>query len=402
MQIVRDEALPGVDRLRVERMSSMLSVSAAEWDRLAAGRTVYSTWSWLRSVERTLPTPPTVLLIRDDRGELLAAAATSTWLSPRGGRYDHVDTLLVPAGVPALERDRWFPALLVGPAAGICSELLVRPDLAEQSRAAAVRILLVAVAAEAERVGARSVTLPFLPPDSADELAEHVDPTHSATFAADLSAVLAVPAGTFTDYTATLSPRYAQGVRRERARFAESGSRLVWTTMAECAEEIVPLAAQVDIRYSGHADQEFLGRLAAIQAEVFGDRIPVVTIRDERDRMLAFGSFLRWENRLYGRQHGMDYQAVRGFEYFVMLYAGIERAQADGLTAIDLGVQSYEAKAQRGALLEQRSTMVIAHKSLGTSWLDLARRHNAATVARWRTRFPGRLGPTPKVLSTKD
>jgi hypothetical protein len=72
------------------------------------------------------------------------------------------------------------------------------------------------------------------------------------------------------------------------------------------------------------------------------------------DRLVGLALAYRWRDTLYLRSVGFDYAALRdAYEYFnLVYYEPIRWAAGNGVRKMHFGVEAYDAKVRRGAVLQ--------------------------------------------------
>lgn len=229
--------------------------------------------------------------------------------------------------------------------------------------------------------------------DGSAAVAMFVDDTDVAAFRAagveappvllNLDASLELPPGGWDGYLASLSRSRRHGVRRDARRFAESGLRVVRRPASECAADAGRLMAATEARYGHFADTAGLTRAFAEQAAAMGDAAEVVLALDEREVATGFCLYYRWDDTLYVRAVGFDYEASRhAGEYFELMYRQpILSAYQHGCRSVHFGIGSADAKARRGATLRGLWMLDLGHRSPLAGQEDAVTAANAALLA---------------------
>ncbi|HYZ77786.1 MAG TPA: GNAT family N-acetyltransferase [Gaiellaceae bacterium] len=334
-------------RLSVDVVTGLDGV-AAEWDELAAGRSLYLDRRWLRSLEHDPALTPRYVLVRD-AGRLVGALPAYVWDGAEGwatGAYD-VSWALRRA-VAGVARDDAYPAVLAGSRAGYANEPLLARGLPEELRREVAAALLEAVDGLADDAGASVVAFPFLTRRGLLELAPAIDRfgprlLHSA------GTRLEVQWNSFEGYMRSLRARRRNRTRVELRRFEQCGLTVERLRLTQCHEEVAPLSANVQRRY-GHGDSpERLAAALRAQANELDDKSVVFLAR--RDGLAAgFSLAFEHERVLHVRGVGFDYEQVGGDAAYFKLtyYLPIEYAGEAGLDAIEFGPTAYRAKFVRG------------------------------------------------------
>lgn len=339
---------------RVETVGSLVAVGVPEWERLAAGRGLYLSHEWLQTIERDRALQPQYTLARGSDGVLEAAMPSYLWDGAGGwttSTYDvtwPVSKLLGDAGV---QRDEWFPTLLVGGRTGYVNE----PVGLSPGGSSAVIARSFELAGE---LGARSAAAMYLTRRGADEVVETIDGI--VTLLWGVGTAMDVEWDGFEGYVASLNAHRRTTVKRDLARFAAGEAVVTVEPLSEQMPEAARLALNVQRRY-GTCDtldgvEEYLGALV----EELDARTRVFAARRGAE-LLGFGLAFEFERCLYMRLVGFDYERM-GDEsvYFeVCYYAPIRYAAERGLAAIDFGAASLRPKLLRGARPSPRFVAVV-------------------------------------------
>lgn len=336
--------------LRVTETESITTVDRRVWDLLARGSSFYSSHAWLRYTEQYPDCTCRYLLVH--AGDVpVAALPTFRFTDSVPGFYDP-DRLFGTAGDGARR-----PLQLGGTRQGYASEILLRPGLSPRTADAATRLLLGQLRSMSEDA-AQSAVL-YLTDSAVELLMPHLAADDRLVMI-DARARIPVGPGGIADYGTLFSAHRFRRIRKEMRQFAASGCRFDVLPLSECHTDLGPLAAQVLQRY-GHAStsEAEAGRFAA-QAEQLDD-VCRVFVAKHGDRIVGFTQFFLWDGALYGRVHGLDDSMAReaALYYNLTYYQAIEHAARNGLRTIDLGCDSYETKARRGATLEPLWGLVL-------------------------------------------
>lgn len=124
---------------------------------------------------------------------------------------------------------------------------------------------------------------------------------------------------------------------------------------------MVPLLAALQARYGALDSPRIIQRRLAEQAEVLDERAICFLCRNN-SATVGFSLFYEWEDELYARVVGFDYEALPedSRAYFsVLFYEPIRFATGTKIRAIHYGRGTAEAKVRRGASLEPRWSVFI-------------------------------------------
>jgi predicted N-acyltransferase len=369
--------------MKVERVTSIAEIAPADWEAVSRGRGLYMSRAWLAAVEQ-LERPGTevsYLLVRQ-RGTLVAAMPLY-WRDrpPQDHFYDAVDQFVVPthSGGAAEARREWYPFLLGGSTAAYWNELLVHPGLPPAERDRATAELLAAF--DRER-GPHGAALMWLAPDGTATV------RHRPDFAGRLvlsgaQTTLDVRWPDFSGYLGSLSQGRSSMVRREVNKFGRWTARRTRPALADCADRLVPLIANLQRRYAPDADESRLSAQLAAQAQHLGDAA-VVFACEQAEGIVAFALGYVHENELFMRSVGFDYEHTEGtFAYFnLTYYEPIRYAIEHNLKRIHLGLGTYNAKMVRGARLTPSWSVAFAPRTASDLTVKALAEVEATSVSR--------------------
>jgi predicted N-acyltransferase len=337
--------------LTVEIVDSLWAVDPDEWARVAGGHGLYSTRDWLLMGEAAPELRAAedwaqrYVLCRAD-GLLLGALPLYEAGVLRSGLYDPVTVHADFVGADA-DPGRWAPDVIAGSRTGYRNPLLFAHDVPRPRRQEALELLVQAAVAVARKQGAGAVSFPYLTPRNAAVMCDILGPS-AVSLVDAVKLVVPVPA-TFEDYLGTLSRNRRTAVRRERDVFRASGATVRRTGLAEARDVVSHLYANLLAKYGGRDAEaraaDYIGR----QTEFVADR-SVVWLCERAGQPVAFSLFYEVDDVLFSRFVGFDYTDASHFEYFNLLfYEPMEYACGAGLKAVDLSVDTAEAKIRRGA-----------------------------------------------------
>jgi hypothetical protein len=117
----------------------------------------------------------------------------------------------------------------------------------------------------------------------------------------------------------------------------------------------------------------------------------VFTCRAENGRLDGFALMYQWRNSLYARVVGFDYPRLRAaFEYFnLVFYRPMIHMAECGINRLHLGIEAWEAKVRRGAVVHPLYCCAIlatdSSASTGVEWVgpraDLTFAENIRAIA---------------------
>jgi hypothetical protein len=320
------------------RIAEKLSDVPGDWDGLVGDDGFYLSRAWLNFVEAESPGSPRYLFAAES-GALRGALALYRADDAITFRYrpQHFRDLL---GI-----DGRF--LLAGASRGYRSTLLLsdgdrRDDTLARLLHAAVEI--------ASGEGDAGVLLPFLSTGALLEIAR-VRPLRASFDVAE--AEISGTGGGLDAYCRRATRKVRKNIRRDRAIFARAGWHVRIRSLDECWREAARLLANLEFKYGRSSrDAEAFERSLAGQAKLLAPQSVVFTCEDARG-MVGMTIGYRWRSVLFMRAAGFDYRRLRnGCEYFNLAFCEpIDYCKGTGIDRLHLGIGSWEAKGNRGAVM---------------------------------------------------
>ncbi len=376
---------------------SLTELLPGEWAKLAAGCGLYASEPYLLAVERACRTASYYILLRDGEGRLGAGLPCYLWSGEPDPGLDHYEPFQMGGRWALSRRARehlWRPTLLVGSRSGYRSSFVIAPWLEEQRQAVAWA-LAQKVAELAERLGAASVGWMWLEPQTASDLAVNLNNPEDLVLAGP-NCSIPIPQSSFASYLQQLSSSRRKSARREMERFSASGLTVERCPLSHCLEELAPLAVNLQRRYGHRTSPGDLLRELSAQAERLDDQSLVLVCRRD-GTALAFTLLYRWEDTLYGRMAGFEYDRLRGScAYFnLAFYEPIRAAVEMGVDRYHLGMAAWQTKVLRGAELEPAWIAVWAPGRVRGAWRRMARSRwgHDEDAGFWSEQFPGMVKP---------
>jgi predicted N-acyltransferase len=164
---------------------------------------------------------------------------------------------------------------------------------------------------------------------------------------------------TYEEYLERLPSRRRRRYRQEEQRLLTSDLSTGEIDLVTHAERIAELEAQTLAKHGGSPDPRVIRQARALLAEELPDAVRVPAV--ERDGLLiACALHLLGRRSSLFMAYGCDYGiADRGTSYpWSCFYYPVRRAIERGAEAVRLGLEGYEAKTQRGAVVEGREMWV--------------------------------------------
>jgi hypothetical protein len=168
----------------------------------------------------------------------------------------------------------------------------------------------------------------------------------------DVQAVLRIPPD-FASYIPALPAPFRGFVRRDVARFAESGYQLDRPRMTDVLGELPRSWDAVEVHHGARPNVALRESILRGEALALEGAAEVFRVVDATGTPVATALNYRFRNTLACRLVGLDYdRSVKSGAYFVaMYYEPIKWAAAHGIDTLILGIGAIKAKIVRGAEL---------------------------------------------------
>jgi hypothetical protein len=204
--------------------------------------------------------------------------------------------------------------------------------------------------------------------------------------------------GSYQEFLARLPTRRRRRYRLEEQELRQAaGLRAGVVDLLENAERVAALEAQTMIKYGGQPDPEDIRRARVALAGMLPDAVRICAV--ERDgEIIACAMHVLGPRSVLCLTYGADYGvADRSMSYpWAVFYQPVKMAIAVGAGALRLGLEGFEAKTIRGAVVEARELWVWTPDSAALGRLgdvlDLVGARNTEYLARFpapRARDPG-------------
>jgi predicted N-acyltransferase len=325
------------------------------WDELNSASDLHLAGRWLQAVEASRRDQPVYVVRRDGAGAFQGAVVGYLVAGAANGnteglsQFTRADCLLASAlrGAGALVPDleailpRLMPDLLCGGWTLANSGLALSKTLASDERAPVAAELVAGIARAAAEVGAQSVCFPYVEQRN-HELRDALRAHGFLEFPAASHYALDVTWSSFDEYTGL-----RRTIRQELAKLGRAGVAFRVAPLDEAiARAVVPLALGTVEKNQGTATTaQMLDRLLMMAR--FGGQIIVA---EHANVIRGFGVILEWQERLYARMVGFDYEFQGSLPlYFGVMYEQIRYAIARGLRRIEYAIAGDRAKILRGA-----------------------------------------------------
>ncbi|MEV5593645.1 GNAT family N-acetyltransferase [Streptomyces sp. NPDC052496] len=199
---------------------------------------------------------------------------------------------------------------------------------------------------------------------------------------------------TFDAYLEGLPSRRRRRYRQEEQQLLTSGLSTGEIDLVANAERIAVLEAQTLAKHGGQPDPEAIRRARTVLAEALPDAVRVPAVHRD-GRLIACALHLLGRRSSLFMAYGCDYDvADRGPSYpWSCFYHPIRTAIERGAETVRLGLEGFEAKAQRGATVEEREMWVWVPESAAEQpgvLLDFLHARNTAYLRRFTSGTPTR------------
>nr|ACZ13462.1 hypothetical protein [Streptomyces luridus] len=241
------------------------------------------------------------------------------------------------------------------------SELLCHPEAdAAEARSVAARLVRAAQTSAAEH-GAGAVAFPFVSPRDTLLRSVLTEAGFRGGAMTGASWVETGGYGSYEEFLAVLPSRRRRRYRLEEQRLLEAPD----LTTAEVdpvrnAARIAELEARTLVKHGGLADAEAIRRARIELADRLPDDAVVIPAVIRDGRIIACALHLRGPRSVVFMTYGCDYDVEeRGPAYpWAAFYHPIRTAIAHGASSVRLGLEGFEAKTRRGAVVEARELWV--------------------------------------------
>ena len=360
------------------------------WNSLAGGN-FYLSHAWLSVVEADSRPPPVYLAAWSAEGGLAGALPVYRLDTPPGNRL--ADPAFAISGNAAA--GDWYPALLGGARIGYTNNILVRAGLPAAGEIAVCQALLDSLTCYAAESGFRSSSLLYLNQAGAAQLAGVSG--WPAVFSS-AEALLDITWASFEDYLAGLSRHRRANIRADLRHFSQSGLQLRRARLGDVVPAAAPLAVNVQHKYGHQSSTVRQVRFFGDCAEHLGDDALIFGCFDG-SRLFGFALAFRWQDTLYIRSAGFDYDALprQGEHFMVMYYEPIRYAIEHNLARIHFGTESFAAKAQRGCAFRPLWSAAWRDQQFDAADLRRFDEVSRARLLAWDENFAAVLGYQPSL-----
>ncbi|MEV6979311.1 GNAT family N-acetyltransferase [Kitasatospora sp. NPDC093806] len=333
------------------------------WAGLGPAVPFYAGHRWLACAAEA--TGEEVLAVTVGDGSRLLAAVPAWVTTGRENPFLRPERLL-PTADPAGR-----PYLCVATKKAYTSPLLTAPDADRPAVLARLLDGLRAVVRERDLAGAVAL---YADTDTVRQWRTVLPDRHPVLLDVD-AAVEELPAE-FAGHPLAGASKRRREVQREWRAFERAGYRLGTEHLADCLDEFVPLAANLERKHGNPVDEAGLRRTLEVQARHCRSEDLVFTARRDGRLVVACLAYTDHDT-VYSRMFAMDYEAAgRAFEYFALAYyLPVRHAIGHGFRRVHLGMSTVAAKTARGAALHPLWALDLGERPLWTP--DPARAANA-------------------------
>ncbi|MFI0815767.1 GNAT family N-acetyltransferase [Streptomyces sp. NPDC021098] len=240
------------------------------------------------------------------------------------------------------------------------SEVLCHPEAAPAESGDLVRKLVGAAQTEAVARGAGAVALPFVRPQ---DTALRAVLTEAGFRGGAMTGASEMRTGGCGDYEAFLDglpSRRRRLYRLEERRLREApGLSAGEVDLVANVDRIAELEAATLVKHGGLADPEAIRRARIELAGRLPEAVRIPAVRKDGE-IIACALHLHGRESVVFMTWGCDYGVEdRGASYpWAAFYYPIRTAIESGATTVRLGLEGFEAKARRGAVIEPRELWV--------------------------------------------
>lgn len=354
---------------RLTTLEAIDALPASEYASLDRPAGLYQSRGWLEVSEEMASGPVRYVVARDSSGRLMGLLPL--YLSPGGERGTYYDPAESLAQDPPLLPEAAHPLALLGARAGYLSGWLVPGGQGPAGTARLVGLLFKEGCRVAFSLGARLVSMQFLPRSQARLLvasgaagAQELVPQRPA-------ARIPVPPGGFESYLAGLPAARRSTVRRDLLRYARSSCVTARLRLSEALDFAAELMGRVQDRHGRPVEASLLRRMLATQARSL-DPASLVVASYLGARPIACSLSYLDGDTLYLRAAGLDHEAAEatGAYFATTFYEPIRYAGERGASWVHLGIGSLRPKVLRGARLEPLFGVFRRHDGAGITEAD--------------------------------
>lgn len=356
--------------MKLRSTQTLGNLPSESWNSLSGAKSLYLCYDWLCYAERGRDSEPNYLVVSSAQNEILGALPIYSISKENNVNYrtDHV-----------LEGRLAGRYLLAGTRRGYVNDLLLHPALDEGEKAQVLSVILEEAERRASELDLDGVLFLYLTTKAAATLFQIRSTLQPSLLSLDT--VLPVVGDGIDDYLRALASRRAYSIRKEIRRFQDFGYEIAIEQLADCWREAGPLVSNVQQRY-GHMDSpQACSESLHSQANFLNKYARVFTARRD-GQLVAFSLFYSWNDILFGRLVGFDYDKLNNVnEYFnLFYYQPLQLAFRARYKSLNLGRKSYESKLRRGAIPRALWAIALSNKNSIQDWRDL----NAVKLAKWQ------------------
>ena len=320
---------------------------------MAAGRDLYQSTPWLRSLQASHREPTTYIMAGDPGAGVEGGLACHLLDDATHDTFCRIDRALLNLTRELhvdLRSDltHLLPNLLCGGWALMNSRALTRKGLGPAKYEQILSASIAEAIALAHESSASTMWFPFV--DARDRvLRSSLIEAGFIELPAPARYLLDVRWDSFDDYVRAQDRRGRSSIRSDRRKLTAGNVLFRFSTLTpDVVPRLVDFALATAIKYESRITREAIER--RLRTSASNPQLPALLLSAERDgRLIAFGVDYRWKDHLYAGMVGFDYDAQGRLPlYFGQIYAEVEYAIAHGIDVIDYSLGSGATKQSRG------------------------------------------------------
>ncbi len=347
-------------------------IGETNWQKISLNAGFYHSYSWLRSVEGQL-TPHTFYITVWVDDQLVAGipcylidnARTYTFFNiPRLLAEDTIINEISPfledvereelqreTAVLLAQQNRLYPTLISVAPYGYTATICCHPDLSSQVTQQVIDIILDTFQQLATENNVASTAFLYVPQQKQLLHTQLLD-RHYIPALIGAESILHITWDSFDNYLLSYRQKRRKGIRRERRVFQEGGLTIKIGGIASLDDAVVQMQSNLQKKYGHSGNLERLRRGFEQIKTHLGSSVRVYLARQD-EQIVGYALFYEMGKTYYCKQVGFDYEQLdKNFCYFnIAFYEPIIHAIENGISSINYGVGTYEAKLKRGCQL---------------------------------------------------
>ncbi|MFG2985021.1 peptidogalycan biosysnthesis protein [Streptomyces sp. NPDC048258] len=165
---------------------------------------------------------------------------------------------------------------------------------------------------------------------------------------------------TYEEYLESLPSRRRRRYRQEEEQLRASGLAAGEVGLRENAGRIAVLEANTLVKHGGKPDAEAIRQARVALAGMLPEAVRIPAVRRDDGEIIACAMHLLGRKSVVFMTYGCDYSVEdrAGAYPWAAFYHPVRTAVESGVPAVRLGLEGFEAKARRGAVVEARELWV--------------------------------------------